>query len=452
MAFKIAIAILAISSIASGVHSEIVVTQNHEEVTQNIGEQVNLICSSNVEALACAFRSPSGTTFNMLKGATYEQGRITHLENTPNDCGMSITNLEASDNGSWECSVTGKSLSGDFEVGSGNVEVIVALAPADIHLETEGQRVSTPIQMNLDEQKQLFIDCVASGARPAPEFSWYIADTKLNANFEVREEAGEDGSMTYISTLEYNAAPKHSGQMLKCQVDHMGYSMQDLSDQNNVAQAELELQFKPDEKEKPETFYGMKEGEENNVRIKFRANPKPNAGKWSFGDVSVPVGAASTDNTFQSSQITDGDFDGEYQVDLTFTMEPKYAGKTYSLDVTNELGTTTYQFNLALSEKPPAESANGPVIGIIILVVIIILVGGIVVIARAKGALCFAAKSGEPLEEEKEAFDDAEKGKLAPSGGEPVKATPDKKPETETKAETEENKEEKKSNGAHTPV
>jgi len=65
----------------------------------------------------------------------------------------------------------------------------------------------------------------------------------------------------------------------------------------------------------------------------------------------------------------------------------------------------------------------------------------------------FSAKSGEPLEEEKEAFDDAEKGKLAPSTGDvQVTKTPEKIPEAETKPETEENKEEKKSNGAHTPV
>merc|ERR1712228_1032237 len=109
----------------------------------------------------------------------------------------------------------------------------------------------------------------------------------------------------------------------------------------------------------------------------------------------------------------------------------------------------TYSFNLALDDKPPADKNSGAVIGIVILVVIIILVGGIIVIARAKGALCFGAKSGEPLEEEKEAFDDAEKGKLAPSAGDEVKVvpkTPEKKPEAE------ENTEEKKSNGAHTPV
>ena len=69
--------------------------------------------------------------------------------------------------------------------------------------------------------------------------------------------------------------------------------------------------------------------------------------------------------------------------------------------------------------------------------------------------LSLAAKSGEPLEEEKEAFDDAEKGKLAPSNevtNVQVTKTPEKKVEAETKPETEENKEEKKSNGAHTPV
>ena len=63
------------------------------------------------------------------------------------------------------------------------------------------------------------------------------------------------------------------------------------------------------------------------------------------------------------------------------------------------------------------------------------------------------SEKAEQLDEEKEAFDDAEKGKLA---GETEKSkTPEKKPitaETETKNEDAENKEEKKSNGAHTPV
>lgn len=450
MAGKLAI-FLAISAIVSGVHSDVTVQQNHKEVTVKEGEGVELICTSTTEALGCLFKSPTGVSYNMLKGATFEQGRIAQQERNPEDCAMKIDQITESDNGEWECSVTVKGPTGDYDIGNGQVQVVVAVPPSEVHLQTDGQRITGPIQMNLDEQKQVFVDCVATGARPMPEFSWFIGDTKLNANIQRRDEESDDGKITSISTLEYNAAPKHSGEMLRCEVEHMGYTMVQLEDRSNMAEAQLNLQFKPDDNG-PQTFYEMTEGESNMVWIKFRANPKPTTGQWKIGEVTVPVGATSIDESFSSSQFVDGDLSGQYQVSLTFTMTPELANKNYVLEVQNEVGTTSYEFNLALSGKPAAETASGPVIGIIILVVIIILVGGITVIARAKGALCFGAKSGEPLEEEKEAFDDAEKGKLAPSGGDQVKSTPDKKPADDTKTETEDNKEDKKSNGAHTPV
>ena len=111
-------------------------------------------------------------------------------------------------------------------------------------MQTDGQRITGPIQMNLDEQKQVFVDCVATGARPMPEFSWFIGDTKLNANIQRRDEESDDGKITSISTLEYNAAPKHSGEMLRCEVEHMGYTMVQLEDRSNMAEAQLNLQCK----------------------------------------------------------------------------------------------------------------------------------------------------------------------------------------------------------------
>jgi len=473
MAAKSLAVILAISSILSGVQSQLELTQNHNEITVKQGDEASLICSANVEALGCTFRSPSEKPYNLLKGAVYEGGRIKQMETgNPNDCAMQVTDIRENDNGEWECSVTGKGPNGDFQIGQGKVQVIVAVPPVAVSLQMDGQPITGPIEMNLDEQQQAFIDCVATGARPAPtEFLWYIGNTLVDGNIKTREEEGENGKVTYFSTLEYNSAPKHSGQMIKCEVDHKGYTAMQIDDGSNIATAELNLKFKPENKAKTETFYGMKEGEPNTVRFKFTANPKPSSGVWTLGDKTVPVGASDTENTVQSSQITEsGDIDGEYQVELTFTMDADLAGKPYSLEIENELGKTSYQFDLALDDQPPSgdsdtdslgmqslagDEGSAPVIGIVILVVIIILVGGVVVIARAKGALCFAAKSGEPLEEEKEAFDDAEKGKLAPSNevtNVQVTKTPEKKVEAETKPETEENKEEKKSNGAHTPV
>jgi len=439
MAAKSLAVVLAIATIVSGVHSQIVLRQNHEEITVKTGDAAELVCTSDHEALGCSFRSPVDQPYNLLKGANYEQGRIQQYEtDNPKDCAMKIDRIEESDNGEWECSVTAKGPTGDYQIGKGKVQVVVAVPPASVALKMDGQPITGPIDMNLDDQKQAFIDCVASGARPAPtQFIWWIGQTQLNAEITTREEAGENGKMNYISTLEYNAAPKHSGQEIKCQVDHTGYTTQQIADETNWAKATLNLQFKPDEKPDKQTFYGLKDGEENTVRFQFMANPKPSAGVWKIGETTVPIGAANTENTLTSSQIEDGDLPGQYVVVLKFTMDEGLVGKTYALEVENNLGKTSYQFDLALADKPKTDEANGPVIGIVILVVIIILVGGVIVIARAKGALCFGAK--------KKNEDDTEQA--VDKEGSDTESAEDTtaKDETDNKDDTEEKKDDKKS-------
>ena len=81
---------------------------------------------------------------------------------------MKIDRIEEADNGEWECSVTAKGPTGDYQIGKGKVQVVVAVPPASVALKMDGQPITGPIDMNLDDQKQAFIDCVASGARPAP--------------------------------------------------------------------------------------------------------------------------------------------------------------------------------------------------------------------------------------------------------------------------------------------
>ena len=46
------------------------------------------------------------------------------------------------------------------------------------------------------------------------------------------------------------------------------------------------------------------------------------------------------------------DLAGQYVVELTFTMDEGLVGKTYALEVENNLGKTSYQFDLALADKP----------------------------------------------------------------------------------------------------
>ena len=54
----------------SGVHSQIVLRQNHEEITVKTGDAAELVCTSDHEALGCSFRSPVDQPYNLLKGAS----------------------------------------------------------------------------------------------------------------------------------------------------------------------------------------------------------------------------------------------------------------------------------------------------------------------------------------------------------------------------------------------
>ena len=56
-------------TVCPGVHSQIVVTTNHEEITVKQGDEAELVCSSEFEALGCSFRNPHETAYNLVKGA-----------------------------------------------------------------------------------------------------------------------------------------------------------------------------------------------------------------------------------------------------------------------------------------------------------------------------------------------------------------------------------------------
>jgi len=381
------------SALMTGVHSLQIVNKNHENLEIQKGEEMILVCTADVQALACVFRGPKSQSYSMIKGAKYDNDRVQQYALDEKDCGMKISSVEEDDNGEWECSVTGKgAASGNLEEGKGFINVVVALPPSQLYLEQDGNPLTGPVDLNLDSQRQSFIDCVAVGGRPSPSFNWYIGDQKMNANIEPSEETDENGVILYKSQLEYNADPKHNAQNLRCEVIHMGYTTQQLSDSQNIVSAPLNLQFKPEAK-KPQVFYGLKEDHQETVRILFKANPRPTEGKWMIGDVAVPVGGTEAD--FTSTDFTAGDVEGDYIVELVFNMGKELEntnGVPYKLEVTNSLGSADYGFQLALSTKPPAESAGGPVIGIVVLVVIIILIAGITLFLRAKSLACFAVK------------------------------------------------------------
>jgi len=450
MAGKIAIVVLVMSALFySGVHSEgVKITSiNHSDFTEKQGEAAKIICAINVAQKICVFNSPSGTPYGVIEGAKYEKDRIKGLITTnPNECGLEIQNIEEKDNGEWTCTLTGLGPDdGNLESASGKIRVVVANPPTDLYLEKEGERVTDRVQMNLDSGKQTTVNCVTSGARPAPKFIWYIGNDKLNANTEVIEENG-----LVKSSLEYNADPIHNGQQLKCEIEHMGYTTQALADSENEVSAELDLTFKPEPAPKPEVFYNQKIGAVQTVMIKFKANPAPTEGTWKIGETEVAVGGDQ--GSFKSSSFQVGDVEGDHTVQLTFTMTEDLARKPYTLQVKNALGEQTYAFELASSKIPePADSSKSSptanenidkggatVVGIVVVVVVIIIIAGITIFARAKSILCFKAKARSD--------DDAERA-VDKEGSDTESAEDTTATKDEAKPEEEAKKDDKKAAG-----
>ena len=73
----------------------------------------------------------------------------------PNDCAMQITDIKDIDNGEWECSVTGKGPNGDFQIGQGKVQVIVAVPPTAVALQMDGQPITGILSIFKEEKPKI---------------------------------------------------------------------------------------------------------------------------------------------------------------------------------------------------------------------------------------------------------------------------------------------------------
>jgi len=220
-----------------------------------------------------------------------------------------------------------------------------------------GDPIAGPIEINLEKSNQSNIQCIATGARPAPNFKWYIADELLeNITVTESKENVEDGKAIYMSTFDYVGKPKDVAQMLKCQVIHPGYDNEDRQDGINLAKAQLQLRFKPADfsHEKPEVkknlLYTNRVQSDapyqtlNKVQVKFRSNPKPTDCLWSNIETNIEETKENNVSKNQEScksEISDGGMDGEYFVNLD-----SINGGTTHLKITNSLGTSTYEFNI----------------------------------------------------------------------------------------------------------
>jgi len=469
------------------------ITELSKPITASEGELVEIVCPSSNKITNCIFRSPVGATYFINDGEQYENERIVTSERTDNRCGMRIRNLSENDNGLWECTLGLKNP--DTKISSTmkkTFELEIAVHPESVMLNEQGgssniQELSVVKEENGANEAKL-IDCVAAAARPKPTFSWFIGEEELNAEVTEREENEKDKKKDYISTLSYYPVKNHHGKTLRCEVKHNAYTLSETEKKENQAEATLNVEYAPVPRDKPVQVHDLKIGETAVIPVSVEANPEPNSAEWKWGNETLAAGSSTKDGKLKSSILEKGSIDGQWRIELSINnLAEEDTKQPYYLIVSNSQGKREYivQVNtgqaptdnnclngddVKCETKPPVTATNTPIV-IGILVIAIVLVVVLLAIARVKGMLCFAAKSSDDSDPEKEAFDNAEKGEKAPiveaeGGDKPAvdptaagdmanNSSPEKKAApavVEAESETKDSEDKKSNGGARTPV
>lgn len=427
-----------------------------ESVEVRAGEEAILSCTTQSEMEFCQFEDPAGETFILKEGTTYQSGRLSyHGQDPKKECGIRIENVQESDNGNWTCKLYIKH-DGNLVNVKDQASVIVSKPPTSIHIEVDGVQKTAEV-INFSESKSRKVSCVSEGARPAVKFTWRLGDEPVTGRVKnLPVQTSPDGSVKQVQELELTAEPSHNGKTLVCSVENRGYTQEDIAQQRNTVGLELDVQFQPVAADHPETFYNIKTGESKDILMSFRAHPRPTSVQWRLPKgVKLLESAESLDKNFKAEMLQDGPSDGMFSAKLIVNVLTEEIAKSdMRLEVTNALGTTFYPFKLSLGEKPAPGTGTGPVIAIVVVAIIIIVIIVITVIARSQGMLCFADSNlGEDGKKSTSQFEALEKGDDQPEK-ELIKETNNKPVvnSNEPKAETVNEKDEKNSNGNHTPV
>lgn len=448
------------SVILSGVHSE--VRLNKETISVNKDDNYNMVCEAiNLKGIikACAWITPQGKTYILWNEATYEAGRIKQFGNADKECGISVNRADDIDNGKWTCQVTSIDETNNAISETKSVDVTVAVPPQKIQLKIDENFSPKDYNFKMSQDKKgeaVSVDCIAAEAIVEPEFQWFLGNDPLNAVSKVNTADNESGKKDFTATLQYYPDAKHDGKELRCQVTHPAYTAAQKQKKENIAQVALKIQYPPQPSQTVKKHYDLNVGQANTIRMQFQANPQPSEGFWTINKTKIQIGAADKDNKYRSGSFVAKDgVQGEWEVELTIKALAEADTKgTHSLTIQNEEGSAEYKFELYKGEQPPpAADSNSLTVGIIVIIVIIVVIIVLVIVARAKAMLCFAAKGGDDLDEEKEAFENVEKGEsnaIVQDSKQIDIKTPEKRLDQVVDINAE--KEEKKSNGAHTPV
>ena len=324
--------------------------------------------------------------------------------------------ITTQDHGTWKCRAFAADENGLSVGHSVDIEVFVAVPPQNVIL-TMGERRqpfyhsitsitkgdSITLRLGSDEKSAAAIEfeCLALGARPAPEFKWYVGQAEVKkGDVEDRpgkvEQSGE--KRDYAQLLKYAPSPKDTGRSIRCIVEHPGYG----DGKGHEVSVRLDLYFKPQPNSMVQTISSRPRegGQEVTVTVRFEARPRPWEGFWTMSGVESPVflGSVSPDGNLNASHVVRGTTDAEHEFAATLTIKKareEMAGGRNSLTLRNDEGEAVYKFEVGLGESSgtTGRGALNAIIALNVTVLVVIVFVGITCIARFRGVMCFSPDS-----------------------------------------------------------
>jgi len=180
---------------------------------------VTMLCVASETIRSCSWGTPYGKVYPLESGLMAEGGRMLHFARGRGQCGITITQVEAKDEGKWTCNV-GVVVNSEVTTASGVSSLSLALPPASLNLLDQFAMTTA----NLSAHAQYEVVCKAGEAKPKPVFNWTL-DGKPLTGLETRDEevmVDADGLSKFSQSLIYSPDLWHANKTLACSIAHPG--------------------------------------------------------------------------------------------------------------------------------------------------------------------------------------------------------------------------------------
>jgi len=180
---------------------------------------VTMLCVASETIRSCSWGTPYGKVYPLESGLMAEGGRMLHFARGRGQCGITITQVEARDEGKWTCNV-GVVVNSEVTTASGVSSLSLALPPASLDLLDQFAMATA----NLSAHAQYEVVCKAGEAKPKPVFNWTL-DGKPLTGLETRDEevmVDADGLSKFSQSLIYSPDLWHANKTLACSIAHPG--------------------------------------------------------------------------------------------------------------------------------------------------------------------------------------------------------------------------------------